>query len=90
MKGIFSRIESDKYIDIYDKDGNLVYSYNPQPVMSPEIKNPTQLITEKPKKKILIRQRKIRKYGTSEGAVRAWTVEVEVKNNPKQNEEIKN
>jgi hypothetical protein len=43
-----------------------------EPVMSPEIKNPTQLITEKPKKKILIRQRKIRKYGTSEGAVRAW------------------
>ena len=63
---INDRIESDKYIDIYDKDGNLVYSYNPQPVKK------EYFISEKPKKKILIRQRKIRKYGTSEGAVRAW------------------
>lgn len=46
-----------------------------EPEMSAEIKAPTQMIGQKPQKKIRLKMRikkPIKKYGTSEGAMRAW------------------
>ncbi len=46
-----------------------------EPEMSPEIKAPTQMIGHKPQKKIRFKiriKKPIKKYGTSEGAIRAW------------------
>jgi hypothetical protein len=70
------RQESDRYMKIYrgdevvyDYDGEEIQKMQTEPEMSPEIKTPTQILGQKPKRKLRLL---IRKYGTSEGAIRAW------------------